>query len=224
MNENTISKKNFINYVLNIAKSNLRNIIIFLSLSFGLFLSFQIYSFYSSNKIQNNSIEFFKAQNLKDTSAITEIMTALSKENNFYGILSKLELVKVNFEQNNYENAITLYLEVLNNKDLDTVYKSAIASRASYEFIDINFNNLSIDYSKVINEFISYIDKNLESYQGIKLELNYLNKILEGEKNSIEYKNFNEVIEMYNNIINSDVVSSATKERISKIHEFFSNK
>ena len=224
MNENTISKKNFINYVLNIAKSNLRNIIIFLSLSFGLFLSFQIYSFYSSNKIQNNSIEFFKAQNLKDTSAITEIMTALSKENNFYGILSKLELVKVNFEQNNYENAITLYLEVLNNKDLDTVYKSAIASRASYEFIDINFNNLSIDYSKVINEFISYIDKNLESYQGIKLELNYLNKILEGEKNSIEYKNFNEIIEMYNNTINSDVVSSATKERISKIHEFFSNK
>ena len=224
MNENTISKMNFLRQLTNIVKSNLRNIIIFLSLCFVLFLSFQIYSNYSSNKIQKNSIAFFKVQNLEDITAITDIITKLSNQNNFYGILSKLELIKVNLEQKNNQEAITLYFDLLNNKNLDPIYKSAIASRATYQFIDLNFSNLSLNYSQAINDFITYINDELAPYQSTKLELVYLTKILEVEKNNIEYKNFKEVNDMYNSIINSEVASSAIKERVNKIHEFFSNK
>ena len=224
MNENTISKMNFLRQLTNIVKSNLRNIIIFLSLCFVLFLSFQIYSNYSSNKIQKNSIAFFKVQNLEDITAITDIITKLSNQNNFYGILSKLELIKVNLEQKNNQEAITLYFDILNNKNLDPIYKSAIASKATYQFIDLNFSNLSLDYSQAINDFITYINDELAPYQSTKLELFYLTKILEVEKNNIEYKNFKEVNDMYNSIISSEVASSAIKERVNKIHEFFSNK
>jgi hypothetical protein len=117
-----------------------------------------------------------------------------------------------------------MYLEVINTNNLDAVYKSAIASKASYQLIDINLDDLSSDYLKIINDFISYIDEEKDSYKGIKLELEYLTKILEAEKNSIDYPSFNEVNDIYANIINSDAVSSAIKERVNKIHEFYSNK
>jgi len=224
MNENIANKKSFISQVTEIVKTNIRNIIILLSLCFVLFLSYQIYSFYISNKIQKNSISFFAAQNTDDTKVITDTITKLSDDNTFYGVLAKLELIELNLEQNNIQDSISMYLEVINQKNLDSIYKSAIASKASYQLIDINLENLSSNYLNVINNFISYIDDEADSYKGIKLELKYLIKILEVEKNSIDYSSFNEVSDIYENIMSSDVVSSAIKERVNKIHEFYSNK
>jgi predicted negative regulator of RcsB-dependent stress response len=224
MNENIANKKSFISQVTEIVKTNIRNIIILLSLCFVLFLSYQIYSFYISNKIQKNSISFFAAQNTDDTKVITDTITKLSDDNTFYGVLAKLELIELNLEQNNIQDSISMYLEVINQKNLDSIYKSAIASKASYQLIDINLENLSSNYLNVINNFISYIDEEADSYKGIKLELKYLIKILEVEKNSIDYSSFNEVSDIYENIMSSDVVSSTIKERVNKIHEFYSNK
>ena len=224
MNDKTIGKKSIFGQINDVVKKNLRNIIIFLSLSFILFLSFQIYTLYISNKIQKNSIAFFSAQSNDDINVITDTITNLGNDNSFYGILSTLELIKLNLEQENNQESISLYLDLLNNKKLDRIYKSAIASRASYQLIEVNFNDLSLNYSQTISSFISYIDNELDAYKGIRLELIYLTKILEAEKNNIEYKNFKDVNEMYNSIINSNVTSSATKERVNKIHEFFSNK
>ena len=224
MNENIANKNSFISQVTEIVKTNIRNIIILLSLCFVLFLSYQIYSFYISNKIQKNSISFFTAQNTDDTKVITDTITKLSDDNTFYGVLAKLELIELNLEQNNIQDSISMYLEVINQNNLDSVYKSAIASKASYQLIDINLENLSSNYLNVINNFISYIDEEAYSYKGIKLELKYLIKILEVEKNSIDYSSFNEVSDIYENIMSSDVVSSTIKERVNKIHEFYSNK
>jgi predicted negative regulator of RcsB-dependent stress response len=224
MNENIANKNSFISQVTEIVKTNIRNIIILLSLCFVLFLSYQIYSFYISNKIQKNSISFFAAQNTDDTKVITDTITKLSEDNTFYGVLAKLELIELNLEQNNIQDSISMYLEVINQNNLDSVYKSAIASKASYQLIDINLENLSSNYLNVINNFISYIDEEAYSYKGIKLELKYLIKILEVEKNSIDYSSFNEVSDIYENIMSSDVVSSTIKERVNKIHEFYSNK
>ena len=224
MNDNVVNKKSFISQATEIVKTNIRNIIILLSLCFVLFLSFQIYSFYISNKIQKNSISFFAAQNTDDTNVITDTITKLSNDNTFYGVLAKLELIDLTLKQNNIEDSISMYLEVINQNNLESVYKSAIASKASYQLIDINFENLSSNYLNTINDFISYIDDETDSYKGIKLELKYLIKILEAEKNSIDYLSFNEVNDIYENIMSSDVVSSAIKERVNKIHEFYSNK
>ena len=203
---------------------HIRNIIIFLSLCFVLFLSYQIYSFYISNKIQQNSISFFAAQNIDDANVITDTITKLSNDNTFYSVLAKLELIDLNLKKNNIQDSISMYLELINKNNLDSVYKSAIASKASYQLIDINLENLSSNYLNIINDFISNINDEVDSYKGIKLELKYLIKILEAEKNSIDYSSFNEVNDIYENIMSSDVVSSAIKERVNKIHEFYSNK
>jgi predicted negative regulator of RcsB-dependent stress response len=191
MNDKVINKKSFLSQVTEIIKTNLRNIIILLSLCFVLFLAFQIYSFYISNKIQKNSISFFYVQNTDDKNVITDTITKLSDENTFYGLLAKLELIDLNLKQNNIQETVSMYLEVINTNNLDAVYKSAIASKASYQLIDINLEDLSSDYLNIINDFISYIDEETDSYKGIKLELEYLTKILEAEKNSIDYSRFN---------------------------------
>lgn len=224
MNDNVVNKKSFITQVTEIIKTNIRNIIIFLSLCFVLFLSYQIYSFYISNKIQQNSISFFAAQNTDDTNVITDTITKLSNDNTFYSVLAKLELIDLNLKQNNIQDSISIYLEVINQSNLGSVYKSAIASKASYQLIDINLDDLSSDYINTIINFMSYIDDEADTYKGIKFELEYLIKILEVEKNSIDYSSSNEVNDIYENIMNSDVVSSAIKERVNKIHEFYSNK
>ena len=224
MNDNVVNKKSFITQVTEIIKTNIRNIIIFLSLCFVLFLSYQIYSFYISNKIQQNSISFFAAQNIDDANVITDTITKLSSDNTFYSVLAKLELIDLNLKKNNIEDSISMYLELINKNNLDSVYKSAIASKASYQLIDINLENLSSNYLNIINDFISNINDEVDSYKGIKLELKYLIKILEVEKNSIDYSSFNEISDIYENIMSSDVVSSAIKERVNKIHEFYSNK
>lgn len=224
MNDNVVNKKSFLSQVIELVKTNIRNIIILLSLCFVLFLSFQIYSFYLSNKIKKNSISFFSLQNTDDTNVIIDTITKLSDNNTFYGVLAKLELIELKLKQNNIQDSISMYLEVINQSNLDSVYKSAIASKASYQLININLEDISLDYLNIINGFISYIDDEAVSYKGIKLELEYLIKILEAEKNSIDYLSFNEVNDIYQNIMNSDVVSSAIKERVKKIHEFYSNK
>ena len=224
MNDNLVNKKSFLSQITEIVKTNIRNIIILLCLCFVLFLSFQIYSFYISNKIQKNSISFFSAQNNDDKNVITDTITKLSDENTFYGVLAKLELIDLNLKQNNIQETVSMYLEVINTNNLDAVYKSAIASKASYQLIDINLEDLSSDYLNIINDFIFYIDDETDSYKGVKLELQYLTKILEAEKNSIDYSSFNEANDIYENIMISDVVSSAIKERVNKIHEFYSNK
>jgi hypothetical protein len=224
MNDNVVNKKSFITQVTEIIKTNIRNIIIFLSLCFVLFLSYQIYSFYISNKIQQNSISFFAAQNIDDANVITETITKLSNDNTFYSVLAKLELIDLNLKKNNIQDSISMYMELINKNNLDSVYKSAIASKASYQLIDINLENLSSNYLNIINDFISNINDEVDSYKGIKLELKYLIKILEVEKNSIDYSSFNEISDIYENIMSSDVVSSAIKERVNKIHEFYSNK
>ena len=224
MNDNVVNKKSFITQVTEIIKTNIRNIIIFLSLCFVLFLSYQIYSFYISNKIQQNSISFFAAQNIDDANVITDTITKLSNDNTFYSVLAKLELIDLNLKKNNIQDSISMYLELINKNNLESVYKSAIASKASYQLIDINLENLSSNYLNIINDFISNINDEVDSYKGIKLELKYLIKILEVEKNSIDYSSFNEISDIYENIMSSDVVSSAIKERVNKIHEFYSNK
>ena len=224
MNDNVVNKKSFISQVTEIFKTNIRNIIILLSLCFVLFLSYQIYSFYISNKIQKNSISFFAAQNTDDANVITDTITKLSNDNTFYSVLAKLELIELNLKKNNIQDSISMYMELINKNNLDSVYKSAIASKASYQLIDINLENLSSNYLNIINDFISNINDDVDSYKGIKLELKYLIKILEVEKNSIDYSSFNEISDIYENIMSSDVVYSAIKERVNKIHEFYSNK
>ena len=221
MNENTVDRKNLFNRFINIIKSNLNLIIIILSICFVIFLCFQLFSYYNSYKIKKNSINFFNSYNLEELSVVEESISQLSKENNFYAILSKLELIELNFKNQNYEYVINLYRELLNGKYLNKIYKSAIASKASYQFINLSFLDISINYNEEISKFLSFIDDDLINYKAVKMELNYLIKILELQTKNIDYVNSNEANNLYNQIVSSEFSSTAIKERVKKIHEFF---
>ena len=223
MNKSAMNN-NILNLLINFTKKNLRLLIVLLISCFVIFLTFQFYNFYALNKIKNNSISFFDFINLEESNLNLESLTKLSNEKNFYGILSKLELIEISIENKKYKNVLNFYNELLEDKNLNSIYKSAIASSAAFQFIDLNFKDLSLSYSQEIENFINYIDDQLSSYKGVKLELNYLVKILKVEKDKIDYSNFNEAIILYDSIINSDDVSATIKERINKIHEFLSYK
>ena len=221
MKENTLVKKNLFNKLFHTAKENLNLIIIILSICFAIFLCFQMFNLYNSSKIKKNSISFFNFYNAEKLSVVEESILELSKEKNFYAILSKLELIDLNFKNKNYEYVLNLYKELLTSEHLNKIYKSAIASKASYQFINTNFIDLSIDYIDEVKNFLSFIDDNLINYKAVKMELNYLIIILELQIKNINYDNSNEAINLYNQIINSEFSSSTIKERVKKIHEFF---
>ena len=113
---------------------------------------------------------------------------------------------------------------------LSLLFLFSCSTNNLYENIKLNtyevplVENIDDEKINIINDFKSYIDDEIDSYKGIKLELDYLTKILEAEKNSINYSSFDEVNDIFENIMNSDVVSSGIKERVNKIHEFYSNK
>ena len=224
MNDSAIDKKSFFSQLNSAIRSNIRILIIVLSLLFTFFLAYQIFNAYSLNKIKNNSIVFFNNQNLEDQNFISQTLLELSDTSGFYGFLSKLELLKKYIQAQNYDEAKNIYNELLIDEKLNKTYKSAIAAKASYEFIDINFSNLSKDYIKTINKFITSIDDELINYQGVKLELTYLVAILNTEISNLNYKNNNQTINSYNAIMSSEVASSSIKERVNKIHEYFTYK
>ena len=220
MNVNNLNNQGLLIKTKNFLKTNLKFIISIFIIFFLIFISFQFFNFYNLNKIHKNSVSFFNAQNLENINSIQKPMIELSKKKNFYSILSKLELIEISIKNKNFKNSIILYNELLNDKKLNNIYLSAIASKAAYNFIDINFTESSKDYISNIENFISFIDNDLINYQGIKMELNYLVKLLKTKKNNVEYRKFDEAIDLYKNILNSDVVSSTIKERVTKIHEF----
>ena len=84
---------------------------------------------------------------------------------------------------------------------------------ASYEE---NTNN----YLNDISSYISNISDQLEGYFSIKKELEYLLIVTEIDLNKSEYNNNSKVLDKYNEIFNSSLVSASIKERVKKIHEF----
>ena len=71
-----------------------------------------------------------------------------------------------------------------------------------------------------INNFINYINDNLVSYKGIKLELKYLLATAEEDQNNFSPQSDSNTKDLYKLIMESKDISSSIKERVNKIHEF----
>ena len=113
------------------------------------------------------------------------LLDEISKEKNFYGLLANLELSK-KLVSENPEIAYESYLQILEKNNLNNIYKSAIAIKASYELlntIDKNINS-SLKVEKNINNLLTYVDSALNSYFGYKLEILYLLSIREHTKHT----------------------------------------
>ena len=71
-----------------------------------------------------------------------------------------------------------------------------------------------------VSEFITYIDDDLDSYKGIKLEIRYLLLVSEQDINNVSPINDVKTNELYQLIQETENLSSKIKERVKKIHEF----
>ena len=220
MNNTNIIKNNYLKVISNFVKDNLKTIIISLLIIFLIFLIYQGYSFYEKNKLNKLSISYFENKDIEDELTQISELNSISKENSFYSLLSKLELINKHIEKNEFDKSIELYNEILSSKDLDSNYIAVIAIKGAYQLIDIAIEYNNNEYINVINKFISLIDDNLDNYQGNKNELLYLTSILSLNDDS-SYKNNSELLSLYENIISNDNISSTIKERVKKIHEFY---
>jgi len=201
-------------------KKNIKNLIIIFVIIFLLFLTFQGYSFYKINKINNLSVTYFTNKNSDDSITKYSEMKIISNEIGFYSILSKLELIKSNIDNEEFDLSLKLYNEILDSNDLDNSYVSLVAINGAYNFIDIVIKSKNDKYINNINKFISLIDDNLDNYIGSKNELLYLVSIL-SLKDDSNYKNNSELLLLYDNLINNEKISLEIKERVKKIHEFY---
>tara|TARA_B100002051_G_scaffold271802_1_gene307243 strand:+ start:1444 stop:2109 length:666 start_codon:yes stop_codon:yes gene_type:complete len=217
MNENNI-KNNFFKKFQNFIYSNLRNILILIAIIFLIFLSFQIYIYFSDQKLKNTSLKFFNS--IQAGSEILDNLNEIKKSKNIYSTLSTLKLIQLNNEKKKFSISNELYKELIFSKNLDNLYKSSIAIHASYSLINASYIEKSNNYFNDISMFISNISDELESYYSIKREIEYLFFIAKLDINGLDYKNNMEVLNLYNNISNSNLISSSIKERVKKIHEF----
>lgn len=212
------SKLNFIQLFQNFVRNNFRRIIIFIGSLILLLIFIQIYSYYNDRNLKKTSIKFFNILDNEDK-LITD-MKDLSNDKNIYSILSQLKLIQVNNKNKNYDLSNEIYKQLIKSKYLNSIYVSAIATNASYTLINASYIENTSRYLNDISMYISLINEELESYQSIKKELEYLNIITEIDINNLDYKNNNSALELYDTISNSSLISSSIKERVKKIHEF----
>ena len=212
------SKLNFIQFFQNFVRNNFRSIIIFIGSLILLLIFIQIYSYYNDRNLKKTSIKFFNILDNEDK-LITD-MKDLSNDKNIYSILSQLKLIQVNNKNKNYDLSNEIYKQLIKSKYLNSIYLSAIATNASYTLINASYIENTSRYLNDISMYISLINEELESYQSIKKELEYLNIITEIDINNLDYKNNNSALELYDTISNSSLISSSIKERVKKIHEF----
>ncbi len=220
MNNNNQTKKNSLREFATFAKSNIRVFIILFLLIFLSFIIYQGYSYYNINKVNNLSISYFKNKDLDDQLIKLSEMNKIQNENGFYAILSKLELIEIYIDKEEYEESLEMYKEILNSKELDNNYISLVAIKAAYNFIDIVIKKENNQYITDINNFIFLIDEKLDNYIGNKNELLYLVSILSLDDDST-YRNNSELLNLYEMIMNNQKISSSIKERVKKIHEFY---
>ena len=220
MKDSTTSKFNFINNLLNYIKIKYKFLLIFLILVFLVFIGYQYHAYYKFNNILQNSITYFNSKKIEPNEGYYEIIKELSKSKDFYAIISQLELINLLFNENKVTEANNLYLNLLNKKKLNNIYKSSIAAHAAYNNLNIMYENMNSNLRSNIVDFIGYIDDNLQGYIGIKLELKYLLAVSDQDINDISSINDKKTNDLYELIQKSENVPSTIKERVKSIHEF----
>ena len=217
MNETT-KKINFFNKSQVFIKNYYKRILILLPILLAFFLIFQFYVFYINNQILKTSIEFNFAHSSNSPMDFQELMKQMSGQKNFYGVLATLESIKIKLNNEDINSSNDEYLKLLNQKNLNSIYVSAIATHASYSFLDkINKDNEK-DIVIKVNNFLSFIDSSLEFYEGFILEIQYLLSIINQDNNNDSFI-YDETQKIYKNIMDNDKVSASLKERVKTIHE-----
>jgi len=183
-----------------------------------IFIGFQTYNYFKIQDIKKSSISFFDI--IQDDQNDLSNLNNLIEDDNIFSILSKLKLIQTNNENKNFSYSNELYKELLSSSNLNNLYKTSIAANASYTMINASYEENTNKYLNDITIYINNISDDLDGYFSIKKELEYLLIVTEIDLNKSQYDNNSIVLDKYNEIFNSSLVSASIKERVKKIHEF----
>lgn len=217
MTENK-EKVNFIKKFQNFFYSNTKNIFVSIAVFLTLFISIQIYSYYSIQNTKKISINFFNSLDLKDN--IISNLDSIEVSENFFSTLSLLKSVQSYNDQRNFKLSNELYRKILSSNNLDKLYASTIAIHATMTFIDASYIENTTNYINDIKYYLESISDDFENFNTIKKELEYLFMVMRVDFNEISYTNNTNISNLYNEILDSDIIAQSTKERVKKIHEF----
>ena len=201
----TVSKVNFFLIVQNLIKKNIKAIIFFVIVIIIVIAGLQIYFFNKNKKILELSIAYNDSKYSNSQIDFIEHMQEIAETKSFYGLLASLELINNKINNNQYNESYEDYLKLLNNKNIDNLYKTLLAVHGCYNLFD------KINNEKIV-KLISYIDETLDSFAGYHLELLFLLSVNNG--------NINKINSLYEQIIKDDRISLSIKERVKKINEF----
>ena len=184
---------------------------------------FQIYLFYNNKKILDTSIVYNQIKSNFENNEFIELLDEVSKEKNFYGVLATIDKINLKLNNNELESAYQDYIILLNQNNLDNLYKSTIGIQASYNFLrflsEESNKNKFTEFKMKITELLSFVDPSVDSYIGFNLEILYLLSIFEQDfTNSSSLSN--ESKNLYQQIQEGDRVSAFIKERVKKINDF----
>ena len=202
----------------NFILTNYKQLIISLAFLLILFVGFQVFNYFKIQAIKNTSTSFFNIiqENQGDLSNLENLIN----DDNFFAILSQLKLIQKNNENKNFSYSNGLFKKLLSSSNLDDLYKSSIAVKATYSMINASYEDKNNNYLNDISFYLNNISDDLDGYYSIKKELEYLLIVTEIELNKSEYKNNSRALDKYNEIFNSELISTSIKERVKKIHEF----
>ncbi len=198
--------------------TNYLQIIISLVILLIIFIGLQTYNYFKIQDIKNSSISFFDI--IQDDQNDLSNLKNIIEDDNIFSILSKLKLIQQNNKNKNFSYSNELYKELLASSNLDNLYKTSIAANASYTMINASYEENTNKYLNDITIYINTISDELDDYFSIKKELEYLLIVTEIDLNKSQYDNNSIVLDKYNEIFNSSLVSASIKERVKKIHEF----
>ena len=212
-------KNNFINQL----KEKYKIIIGIILFIFLLVIIIQVYFFYNNKKILDTSIVYNQIKSDLENNEFANLLNEITKDENFYGVLAKIDIINLKLNNNELESAYQDYITLLNQNNLDNLYKSTIGIQASYNFLRLlskeSYKNKFTEYKTKINELLSFVDPSIDSYIGFNLEILYLLSIFEQDfTNSLSLSN--ESKNLYQQIQEGDRVSAFIKERVKKINDF----
>jgi len=200
-----ITIKNYQTIIINFFKKNYKIILSILIFFIIIFAVFQFYLWNKNKNILKLSLEYEEVLSIKKSSnEFKEKLLKISKEKNIYGTISSLNLINQIIEEKDYEEAYENYL-ILLKKENDQIYKNIISINASYNLFDY------INLDKISN-LLSYFDTSTEPLNGYYYELLFMISIKNGRKE--------DSINLAQQILDDDKISSLIKDRVKKINVF----
>ena len=215
----TNNQNKFFKNIFNFFSNNLKYILIGIGILFLLFIIIQTYSYFQKQELKKTSIKFFNLINIEEN--IFENMNDIIIDNkNIFSTLSTLKLIQKNNDNNDFSISNDLYKKIIISPDLDNLYKSIISAHAAYTLIDASYIENTTKYFSDLSYFKDNISDKYENLFSIKKEIEYLLIVVDVDINKLDYKTNLQAFEIYNEIIDSSLISSSVKERVKKIHDF----